>query len=161
MWSRTPKVNAKKIKSAPKSLHRSNQKVLFCLVTAAVLLSIFLVRDFRKETIQFGSRALQVEVVNTDELRTKGLSGRESLQANQAMWFEFNNPDVHCFWMKDMNFPIDIVWLNDQRKVVHIKENAQPSSYPESFCPNTTAKYVLEVQSGLVRQENITIGSQL
>lgn len=160
MWSRTPKANAKKTKSALNA-HRRRQKILFCLVVATVLLAIFLARDFRGETLQFGSKTLQVEAVNTDELRAKGLSGRESLQANQAMWFEFDESSVHCFWMKDMNFPIDIIWLNDQRKVVYIKENALPSSYPESFCPNEISRYVLEVQAGLAKQENITIGSQL
>lgn len=164
MWSRTLKANEKKTKSAPRALQRNHLsfgKTVFLVVVAILVLGIFLIRDQRGQTLQFGSKTLQLEIANTDELRTKGLSGRESLPANQAMWFEFGESSVHCFWMKDMNFPIDIIWLNEQRKVVHVKENAQPSSYPESFCPDGASKYVLEVQSGLVRQENITIGSQL
>lgn len=159
-----PKGSAKRTKSAPRALHRNHlpaSKAAFLVVVTIFLLGIFLIRDQREPTLQFGSKTLQLEVVSTDELRAKGLSGREYLSANQAMWFEFNNSDVHCFWMKDMNFPIDIIWLNDQRKVVQIKENAQPSSYPESFCPNEPSKYVLEVSAGLAKQENIAIGSQL
>ncbi len=152
--------SAKKTKSAPKP-SQHNKKLLFCLIIVIALLVIFWARDLTKETIRFGSKALNLEIVNTDELREKGLSGRESLAQNAGMLFEFDQTDQHCFWMRDMNFPIDIIWLDEHKKVVHIKENAQPSSYPERFCPETPSAYVLEVQAGLVRQENITVGSQL
>ena len=96
--------------------------------------------------LQFGDTVLRVtDVFDTPEARTQGLSGREMLSTDEAVVFVFAEPSLECFWMKDMNFPIDIIWLDTERRVVHLKQSAEPSSYPdERFCPTKPAAYVIE-----------------
>src|SRR3989339_720000 len=69
----------------------------------------------------------------------------------------FNKIGVYHFWMKDMNFPIDIIWIGEDYKIVYIKENALPESYPEKFNPNQPALYVLEINAGMVSENEIKI----
>ena len=76
------------------------------------------------------------------------------------MLFEFAEPDFYGFWMKDMNYPIDIIWLSDDFRVVFIKENASPASYPETFMPSAPARYVLETAAGFSEKNNLKIGDK-
>ena len=99
---------------------------------------------------------INAEFVETPELREMGLSGREGLGRNNGMLFVFDNETVNrCFWMKDMKFSIDMIWLDSDKKVVHIQENVSPDTYPESYCPDAPAQYVLEVEAGRAEQLGI------
>lgn len=60
-----------------------------------------------------------------------------------------------------MRFPIDIVWLNQDKKVITTKENVAPTTYPESFCPTEAAQYVIEVNAGAVQSAGVTKGQRL
>ena len=70
----------------------------------------------------------------------------------------FDEAGIYAFWMKDMMFPIDIIWLDEGFRVVAIAENAAPSSFPNLFTPSSPAQYVLEVPSGFVRTTTTRIG---
>ena len=103
-----------------------------------------------------------IEIVDTPELRAKGLSGREGLGDENGMLFVFDNQNNNnCFWMKDMNFSIDMVWMNDKKQVLNVAENVSPDTYPESFCPAEPAKYGLEINAGSATQAGITTGVTL
>lgn len=93
--------------------------------------------------------------------RAKGLSGRQKLKNDQAMLFVFNNSDFHGIWMKDMKFNIDIVWLDDNKKIVDIKRNISPSSFPETFYPKVKSQYVIELNAGITSNRNLTIGDSI
>jgi hypothetical protein len=90
------------------------------------------------------------ELAVTDSERQLGLMHRPRINADQGMLFVFEEEDVHAFWMKNMRFPIDILWLDKDRRIVHIAPRVPPClqdpcpSYP---CP-LPAKYVLELKSG-------------
>lgn len=109
-------------------------------------------------TVDFGFTSVHAEMVESDADRNKGLSGREKLEEGEGMLFVFEKPDRYAFWMPDMRFAIDIIWLDENMKVVHIQENATPESYPESFTPSVPALYVLEVPTGFTREKGITEG---
>lgn len=64
------------------------------------------------------------------------------------MMFIFDKPDYYGFWMKDMFYPIDIVFLDSDMKVISYIDNVDPASYPETFYPEEPAKYVIEMNSG-------------
>lgn len=106
-------------------------------------------------------KCLKLERVSSPEALAQGLSGRQSLGEDQGMLFIFEQPGEHCFWMKEMNFPLDIIWLNENKQVITIKENVHPDTYPERFCPNKLAKYVIEVNAGIADRALISEGSQL
>ena len=103
---------------------------------------------------------LVAKVSDTEPLREQGLSGTPSLPQGQAMLFVFQKPDYYDFWMKDMNYPIDMIWLNDAKQVVFVKEHASPDSYPDLFKPETKALYVIEVPDGFVSANSIQQGDQ-
>lgn len=105
--------------------------------------------------LKIGSKNIEAQVAKTRDELAKGLGGRECLGKNQAMLFEFSRQGNYSFWMKDMKFPLDIVWLNSDKKVVDVKENILPSTYPKSFGGDQPAQYVLELQVGRARQLKI------
>jgi uncharacterized membrane protein (UPF0127 family) len=98
-------------------------------------------------------------VMRTQAELTRGLSGTDSLAADQAMLFVFSHDDKWAIWMKDMKYPIDIVWLDSGGQVIHTVKNAQPSGYPkEQFRPGSSSRYVIELASGTIEQTGIKNG---
>ncbi|MDO8489971.1 MAG: DUF192 domain-containing protein [bacterium] len=111
-----------------------------------------------KSEIRIKGVSYRVDVMNTDETREQGLSGRESLPDGTGMLFVFDQPDRYGFWMKDMKFAIDMLWLDEQGKVVFSVPNAQPSSYPAVFTPPSVSAYVVELPAGEVKKAGIGKG---
>jgi uncharacterized protein len=111
--------------------------------------------------VHIGGSTLNVEEADTPEARTQGLSGRPTLQTEDSMLFIFDEPGIYSFWMKDMNFSIDIFWIDENLRVVYMKENASLASYPESFKPATPVKYVLETVAGFAEKNGIKIGDRV
>lgn len=108
-----------------------------------------------------GNHVITIEISDDDNERTKGLSGREGLDQDHGMLFVFDELDYHGIWMKDMNFPIDIIWFNENNQINYILENISPDTYPRIFKPSEKAKYVLETQSGFVKENGLKIGDEL
>jgi uncharacterized membrane protein (UPF0127 family) len=77
------------------------------------------------------------------------------------MLFVFDRPERYCFWMKDMKFHLDILWLDNSKRIVSIERNMSPRSYPETACPQEAARYVFEVNAGLSRQAGVDVGDRL
>lgn len=92
---------------------------------------------------------------------SRGLSIVDELKEDQGMLFVFSYLDEHAFWMKDMKFPIDIIWLDSEKKIVSIKANADPKNFPESYQPTSPALYVLEVTDGFTKKHSLKEGDQL
>ena len=92
---------------------------------------------------------IQLDLADTKEKQTLGLSGRTSLSKEEGMLFIFDQPKNWGFWMKEMFFPIDIIWLDDNYQPVYVVQNVQPESYPRTFYPPAPARYVLEVNAGV------------
>ena len=133
---------------------------------AVVLIFIFFVistwRPGRQVTyVKIAGQSIKVDLATTPEAKTRGLSARQDLAEGEGMLFVFDNPGKYSFWMKDMNFPIDIIWLNEKLEIIYIKKNAQPKSYPETFGSNQNAKYVLEVVSGFGDNNNLKEGGKV
>lgn len=108
-----------------------------------------------------GQTQLVVELATTNAAREQGLSGRTSLSSGHGMFFVFETPGAWGIWMKDMNFPIDIIWADENGLIVTIEENATPQSYPKSFYPAHLAQYVLEVPAGFAKEHSIAIGQRI
>jgi uncharacterized membrane protein (UPF0127 family) len=111
-----------------------------------------------KSKVIVGGKTYTVEVVETKYLLEKGLSGHKPLLASEGMFFVFQTPQKYGFWMKDMTFPIDIIWLDQNFKISHIENNVKPETYPKVFYPETDSKYVLELQAGQSEISNFKIG---
>lgn len=94
-------------------------------------------------------QTVSLEVVDEQNEITKGLGERESLPSDRGMLFVMPEPIIPNFWMKDMRFPIDFIWIDEEMKIVAITPSIGVDSYPITFSPPSPVKYVLEVNAGL------------
>lgn len=118
--------------------------------------------DFNKiQYVKIAGKILKVDLALTQQEQEQGLSGRNKLNEDEGMFFVFNHIAQYPFWMKDMNFAIDIIWLGEDLRVVYIKKNATPESYPETFFPDQNAKYVLEVLAQFSEKNNLKVGDKV
>jgi uncharacterized membrane protein (UPF0127 family) len=112
-------------------------------------------------TIQADGNLINVEIPENGQKKATGLSGRSCIGVDQGMFFVFSQSGQYDFWMKDMKFPIDIVWVNEDKTVVDVTPNLMPDTYPKTFTSDKPAKYVLELRSGRAQQLNIAEGTQI
>ncbi len=112
-------------------------------------------------TVLMPKGALTVEVANTKASRELGLSGRNGMRDDEGLLFVFETPGRYGFWMKDMSFPLDIIWINQNGIVVSIERNVAPESYPKHFINQADATYVLEVNAGMAEKFGLYLGSKV
>lgn len=144
------------------------KNISFVIVIIFVITTIFLLGHNVPKTalqdikqVKLAGITLGVDLATTPEAKTQGLSGRASLEDDKGMLFVFDRPAKYSFWMKDMHFPLDIIWIGEDMHVIYIKKNALPELYPETYGPNDNAKYVLEVNSGFSQKNNLKVGDSV
>lgn len=116
--------------------------------------------------LDYGRGTITVEVARTAEERGVGLSGRDSLAEDRGMLFDLEETRVPSFWMKDTNFPLDMIWIAEDKRVVEITADVQPQpGAPDSelrrYSPEEPVRYVLEVNGGAAERLGIEPGTQL
>lgn len=99
-----------------------------------------------------------LEVADEPAEWEKGLSNRQQLKPRGGMLFEFDQPGRPCFWMKDTLIALDMLWFDSKYNLVHVQQNVVPSSYPQNFCPNQDAQYVVELKGGTAAEFNLKPG---
>ncbi|MBI2047608.1 MAG: DUF192 domain-containing protein [Parcubacteria group bacterium] len=114
--------------------------------------------ETQKHKLIIGATEIFIDIADTLTERTKGLSGRDALPANEGLLFVFDTNDRHAIWMKDTKFPIDIIWIDERFIITDIVENVSPSSFPEIFEPKNPARYVLETNAGFTQKNVISVG---
>ena len=106
---------------------------------------------------------ISVEVADTVEKRSLGLGKRSGLENGWGMLFVFEKRKQHGFWMKDMQFPLDIIWL-DNHRIVHILQNVQPvksGDNPPVMKPPVAGNFVLEIDAGFAAELKLQVGQRL
>lgn len=113
--------------------------------------------------ICFKDKCFQVELAQTQAQRDRGLMSRKFLDKDKGMLFIFEKEGVYSFWMKDTLIPLDIIWINSNKEVVFIKENAEPckSLICPQIIPARLAEYVLELNAGSVKEIGLRVGDVL
>ena len=106
---------------------------------------------------------LTVEIADTQEKQMVGLMDRDQLDTNKGMLFVFDSSDRYTFWMKNTLIPLDIIWIDENKEIVHIEENVQPCKVDpcQTYNHEVDAKYVLETNSGFVKENNVSKGQKL
>jgi len=99
--------------------------------------------------VQINNQTFAVEVAASPSQRTRGLSGRAGLKPGTGLWFVFPVPDRYGFWMRDMHFPIDLIWVNPDLKVSDAitLQPCKDKSCPIHYAPSEVA-HVLEINAG-------------
>lgn len=120
-----------------------------------------------ESTVNIGTKTINVQVAASENERTKGLSGVESLDENSGMLFVFDTKDTSpIFWMKDMLIPLDMIWINGGN-VIRIDKNipkpspGTPDSRLKTFSAGVPVDYVLEVNAGFADQNKIKVGDSV
>jgi uncharacterized protein len=126
------------------------------------IVAVFIFNELRPKTeVTLGSRSFSVTTALTEEDRQTGLSGVNKLGPNEGLLMVYPLSSEWGIWMKDMKIPIDIVWLDQNKSVVHIVMDAAPElGESKTFTPNKPALYVLEVAAGTVASSSIKIGDR-
>lgn len=122
-------------------------------------------KNFPTGRIQVGNVTLDVQVADTPDRMTEGLQFQQPLPYTQGMIFVFSEPQPVAMWMKDMQFPLDMIWFDSSGNVIHLEKNLPPCD-PALPCQvydsgNQNTKYVLEVTAGFVDKFHITGNSRL
>lgn len=141
------------------------KKIIVFFSMVLLIVSIFFIysgqKEYEKITLKIKGVSFYTDIADNDIKRIRGLSHRYSLADNSAMLFVFDEPAIRKFWMKDMFFPIDIIWLNENKEIIHIEKNISPSTYPKSFGPDLKSLYVIEVSSGTSEKLSLSIGEKI
>jgi len=135
--------------------------ILIFSALVVILLIIFCLLQknsqvYKTIEIKAGERIVLVEVSDTEALRTRGLSGRTSLGEGRGMLFVFDKNERYGFWMKEMRFPIDIVWIDGLKQVIGVEGSVSPESYPKIYLPEAPVLYVLELPAGEYQKQPFT-----
>ena len=108
-------------------------------------------------------KAVTAELAITDNERARGLMFREKINPDQGMLFVFEDGGRHSFWMKNMVISIDILWLNKEKRIVHMEERVPPCQ--EDPCPSYASKipamYVLELKAGSIQENSLKLFDRL
>jgi uncharacterized protein len=107
--------------------------------------------------------SVTAELALTDAERAKGLMFRTKLLADQGMLFVFDQEGLHAFWMKNTLIPLDMLWLDPDRRVVHIERDVPPCKADPcpSYGPARPALYVLELEAGAAARLGLKAGDRL
>jgi len=123
--------------------------------------------EFPRGIIMIDDVPLEVQIADTEPRRVRGLMFQDQLPYDQGMIFVFDKPGLYSLWMLNMQFPLDMIWFDEAGKIVHIEKDVPPCKTPleiascQSIVPEGHAVYVLEVTSGFVEQNNVTVDSIL
>lgn len=142
---------------------RPHTTIILTIGLVLVLVGLFIsftVTAFKPTTdVRLGSGAYSLMLANTDASRTQGLSDVNKLSPNGGLLMAFDTDDTHGIWMKDMHMPLDIVWLDSNKKVVYIVKNAPPEVPVKTvYQPKSPARYVIELSAGSVDKAGIKVG---
>ncbi len=135
--------------------------IVVVLLSILVLGGIIIMKK-NDQTVCLEEKCFNIEVASTKEERIQGLKNREKISENQGLLFILPEERESSFWMKNVAIPLDIIWVNKDKEVVFVKENAQPCQEDcPKISPGKRAKYVLEVKGGMCQKKGIEIGSKL
>ena len=106
---------------------------------------------------------IQVELASDDATRAQGLMYRDHMADDRGMLFLFPESGEYPFWMKNTLIPLDMVWIDDQRRIAHVTSNVPPCKADPcpNYPPNANAKYVLELAAGVAAKHHLANGQAL
>ena len=147
----------------PRKISTYSLVVAIAILATALVLRIVQAVDAHRPNlaeVTVVGRTFRAEVADTAAKQAQGLSGRAALASDQAMYFPMSRPDFWAFWMKDMRFPLDIVWIQDG-KVIGVSAELPPPAQgeqPRTVVPPGPADAVLEINSGEAASDGIVPG---
>ena len=147
----------------------NKKRIFFLVIMALLLISGSLLFNSPGQTqlinVKFPNGAfLKSEVADTPEKLLFGLAFRPSLPDDEAMLYIFGESGPHRVWTKEFQFPVDVIWVDESKIIVHLEKNVPPCS--QNPCtwygpPPKNARYILESNAGFIAREKIVVGTQV
>ena len=137
---------------------------LLILIIFFIFLIFYFNSDEKIKKACINEKCFNLYLVETSQEKQKGLSIFDEILENEGMLFVYDAAGEHSFWMKDMKFNIDIIWIDENYQIVHIEKNLFPCSLEEEckiFSPNVNSKYVLEINANLTEKYNFKLGDSV
>ncbi len=137
-----------------------SERIIFATLTALFALWP---NQAGRETgwLTVGHEKIKVEIADSPNERRQGLSGRAFLPAETGMLFIFDRAEKPAFWMKEMKFPLDIIWIGPDQTVVGWENDVKPQTYPQTFSPPAPVKWVLEINAAHPLTDKLQIGERV
>lgn len=151
-----PNNETEKTKLAPKQRYGWVLLGALILVVGAV---VWQTTTTDRMTVRLGRQTFTLVRAATPEQKQKGLSGTASLGRGQGMFFDGDHEADTCFWMKEMHYSLDIIWLTGDKKVAYIEHNLSPDTYPKTFCHQ--GQYVIEINAGQAAKSGLETGQRV
>lgn len=142
------------------------KKIIGIFFAVAVILVILLLPGSgtqKQGSVCVKENCFTVEIAKTFAQQQLGLMNRQSLDGGKGMLFIFGKEDIYPFWMKNTLIPLDIIWIDENKNIVFIKEKAEPCKTASCpfIIPLAKAKYVLEINAGLVKEYGFVVGDRV
>lgn len=135
-------------------------ELFFILTLIAVLVFTFWPKT-KQQTLRINNTIVVIELAKTTLQKQQGLCCKNTLPEDQGMLFTFDTAGYYSFWMKDTLIPLDMYWINAEKKIVHIEPNVKPESYPKQYGTSVIAQYVLETNAGYAKRHAIKVGQSV
>lgn len=135
--------------------------IIILIIAALGLVAIFVFRNKGDAEVKIKDQSFKVELASTDSQRERGLSNRTELGTESGMLFVFPESAVHSFWMKDTLIPLDIIWINEGKIVEMATLDPQTDETIPQYTPKNSAKYVLEINAGLISTYDFKVGDDV
>lgn len=143
------------------TLKRKISFILLAVFTIAFLFLIYL-NIHKQGRVCFNDNCFYVETAQNPVRKALGLMYRKQLGQDKGMLFIFDEEDIYPFWMKNTFIPLDIIWIDKNKEVVFIKENARPCNEKcENIYPDKKAVYVFEINGGLADKIGLSVGDKV
>ena len=144
---------------------KTKTAVAIVAIAAIILAGVFIYdkTNLRSDgSVIIAGQKINVQIAKTNQDQITGLSGHWVLNSNQGMLFAFGSYTSPSFWMKDMNFPLDIIWIKDNM-IAGLDKNLKPegSKPTKTYQPNDFINYVLEVPAGFADKNSLKIGDKV
>lgn len=120
-------------------------------------------QTYKTTQISIDKTKVSALIADSSTKRMIGLMHRKSLDNNQGMLFTFDAEAKHAVWMRNMNFPIDIMWLDKNKNIIDIKTDLKPARFLEftTYEPKSDAKYAIELPARFIKKNSISTASRV
>ncbi len=135
---------------------------ILLLLFPALLLSGCTQKNVAQNVVRIDNKEIKVVLAKNEAEWERGLSGKPGLGENEGMLFIFPGTAVRKFWMKDMNFNLDIIWIRDNRIIKISKNLPREGDQPKKiYSSDRPVNYVIEVNAGWTDRNNIKVGDEV
>ena len=141
----------------------SKYLIFFFLLTLIFAVFFFGISKKEKIVLHFQNYSFRVEVAQNSWQRARGLMFKKQMKENEGMLFVFSKPGLYNFWMKNVKFPLDLIWIDSEKKIVDLKLEQEPclGDICPAIKPRAKAQYVLELKGGMATKAGMSLGSLL